>query len=96
MKNYLFCFNLVGLSPLLLNKLIEMPHFSKLMKNGQKADLNPVFPGLTLPAQASFSTGTPRQNTALLQTGFTTGTGLKSVSGINIALLSRPNRFGKQ
>ncbi len=65
MKNYIYCFNIVGLSPLLLDKLIEMPHFSKLMKNGQKADLNPVFPGLTLPARHLFQPGPPRHNTAL-------------------------------
>lgn len=70
MKNYLFCFNIVGLSPLLLSKLIEMPHFSKLMKNAQKADLNPVFPGLTLPAQASFSTGTTPAEHGIVANGF--------------------------
>jgi predicted AlkP superfamily pyrophosphatase or phosphodiesterase len=70
MKNYMFCFNIVGLSPQLLNKLIEMPHFSKLMKKGQKADLNPVFPGLTLPGQASFSTGTLPAEHGIVANGF--------------------------
>jgi len=65
-----FCFNLVGLSPVLLNKLIEMPTFSRLMKNGQKADMEPVFPCLTLPGQASFSTGTYPAEHGIVANGF--------------------------
>ncbi len=69
MNHYTFCFNLVGLSPALLNKLIEMPCFSSLMENGRKADMTPVFPCLTLPGQASFSTGTSPSEHGIIANG---------------------------
>ncbi|MDA3787120.1 MAG: alkaline phosphatase family protein [Desulfobacula sp.] len=65
-----FCFNLVGLSPSLLDKLIEMPSFSRLMESGKKADMEPVFPCLTLPGQASFSTGTYPGEHGIIANGF--------------------------
>ncbi len=70
MHPHIFCFNIVGLSPALLNKLLEMPGFSELMKTGQKTDLEPVFPCLTLPAQASFSTGTYPSEHGIIANGF--------------------------
>jgi predicted AlkP superfamily pyrophosphatase or phosphodiesterase len=70
MYHPVFCFNIVGLSPVLLNKLIDMPGFSGLMKSGQKADLEPVFPCLTLPGQASFSTGTYPSEHGIIANGF--------------------------
>ncbi len=70
MHHSVFCFNIVGLSPELLNKLIRMPGFSKLMEIGQKTDLEPVFPCLTLPGQASFSTGTYPSGHGIIANGF--------------------------
>ena len=70
MRQHVFCFNIVGLSPVLLDKLIDMPGFSGLMKTGQKADLEPVFPCLTLPGQASFSTGTYPCDHGIVANGF--------------------------
>ncbi|MCM2285028.1 MAG: alkaline phosphatase family protein [Desulfobacula sp.] len=70
MYPHVFCFNIVGLSPALLNKLIDMPGFSGLMKTGQKTDLEPVFPCLTLPGQASFSTGTYPCDHGIVANGF--------------------------
>ncbi|MFA5904941.1 MAG: nucleotide pyrophosphatase/phosphodiesterase family protein [Desulfobacula sp.] len=70
MHHSIFCFNIVGLSPVLLNKLIGMPGFSGLMKTGKKADLEPVFPCLTLPGQASFSTGTYPSEHGIIANGF--------------------------
>ena len=65
-----FCFNIVGLSPIFLNKLIGMPGFSRLMENGKKADMEPVFPCLTLPGQASFSTGAYPAEHGIVANGF--------------------------
>jgi len=70
MQNHLFCFNVVGLSPKLLDKLIKMPSFSRLMENGKRADMKPVFPCLTLPGQASFSTGTYPEEHGIVANGF--------------------------
>lgn len=66
----LFCFNLVGLSPALSEKLIKMPCFSKLIITGQKVDMKPVFPCLTLPAQATLSTGKYPCDHGILANGF--------------------------
>ena len=57
MARYLFVFNIACLSPDYLNFLEKMENFSKLMKTGKKALLEPVFPGLTIPCQASLATG---------------------------------------
>ena len=70
MKHHVFCFNMVGLSPRLLDKLLEMPCFSSLMKQGIRADMEPVFPCLTLPGQASFSTGTWPNRHGVVANGF--------------------------
>ena len=70
MTKHLFCFNLVGLSPALLDKLSLMPSFSKLNANGKRADMTPVFPCLTLPGQASFSTGTTPSKHGIVANGF--------------------------
>lgn len=70
MKTHLFCFNIVGLSPSLLNRLIEMPCFSKLMETGHKTDVTPVFPCLTLPGQASLSTGKYPSEHGIVANGF--------------------------
>ncbi|MDY0220340.1 MAG: alkaline phosphatase family protein [Desulfobacterium sp.] len=70
MSHHLFCFNIAGLSPFFLNKLIKMPGFSNLMKNGQKAEMVPVFPCLTLPGQASLSTGQYPCEHGIIANGF--------------------------
>jgi predicted AlkP superfamily pyrophosphatase or phosphodiesterase len=70
MENHVFCFNIVGLSPLLLKKLIKMPGFSRLMEKGKTADVVPVFPCLTLPCQASISTGTFPVDHGIVSNGF--------------------------
>ena len=57
MAKHLFVFNVVGLSPQHLEYLEGFPAFSHLLKNGKKAAMKPVFPGLTIPAQASLATG---------------------------------------
>ena len=70
MYQRLFCFNIVGLSPDYLDRLTRMPCFSGLLQNGQKTDLEPVFPCLTLPAQASISTGTSPAEHGIVANGF--------------------------
>lgn len=70
MTQHLFCFNLVGLSPALLDKLLTMPACSTLATNGRRADMTPAFPCLTLPGQASFSTGTPVSRHGIVANGF--------------------------
>lgn len=70
MDHHIFCFNIVGLSPAFLDKLITLPGFSRLMASGRKADLEPVFPCLTLPGQASFSTGTYPDEHGIIANGF--------------------------
>jgi len=70
MSHHVFCFNVVGLSPALLDRLIKLPGFSRLMKTGKKADLRPVFPCLTLPGQASFSTGKYPSEHGIIANGF--------------------------
>lgn len=67
---HVFCFNMVGLSPELLEKLIQMPGFSKLMEKGVKTDMEPVFPCLTLPGQATFSTGSWPEDHGIVANGF--------------------------
>lgn len=57
MAKYLFGFNVVGLSPAHLKYLEELPACSQLIKNGKKAIMEPVFPCLTIPGQASLATG---------------------------------------
>ncbi|MDX9786361.1 MAG: alkaline phosphatase family protein [Desulfobacterales bacterium] len=58
MSKYLFVFNVVGLSQKYLPYLEKLPAFSRLMTTGITATLNPVFPCLTMPGQASLVTGT--------------------------------------
>ncbi|MFH2090920.1 MAG: nucleotide pyrophosphatase/phosphodiesterase family protein [Pseudomonadota bacterium] len=70
MSNPMFCFNLVGLCPALLDELIQMPCFSKLIQTGQKAAMQPVFPCLTLPGQATLSTGTYPNEHGIIANGF--------------------------
>ncbi len=70
MHHHIFCFNIVGLSPILLHRLVEMPGFRHLMENGIKKDLAPVFPCLTLPGQASFATGTYPAAHGIVANGF--------------------------
>ncbi len=70
MKHPVFCFNVVGLSPLLLETLVKMPCFSKLIQKGQKSAMEPVFPCLTLPGQASISTGTYPSHHGIVANGF--------------------------
>lgn len=70
MRHHVFCFNVVGLSPALLDKLIQMPGVSRFMENGQKSAMEPVFPCLTLSGQASFSTGTYPSEHGIVANGF--------------------------
>ena len=70
MEKYLFAFNVAGLSPDHLEFLSTLPAFSKLMKTGKKAFLKPVFPCLTLPGQASISTGTYPADHGITANGF--------------------------
>ncbi len=70
MPKPVYCFNIVGLSPDLLDRLIQMPGFSSLMETGVKTDMMPVFPCLTLPGQASFSTGTYPATHGVVANGF--------------------------
>lgn len=57
MAKYLFGFNVVGLSPAHLKYLEKFSACSHLIKNGNKAIMDPVFPCLTIPGQASLATG---------------------------------------
>ena len=57
MAKYLFGFNVVGLSPAHFEYLEKLPACSQLMENGKKAIMEPVFPCLTIPCQASLATG---------------------------------------
>ncbi|WP_289021849.1 alkaline phosphatase family protein [Desulfobacter postgatei] len=70
MSNYLFCFDIVGLSPTLLAKLQKMEHVSRLAPQSRTADMEPVFPCLTLPGQASFFTGTWPAEHGIIANGF--------------------------
>ena len=58
MNRHLFVFNIVGLSPKHLQYLETLPAFSYLISNGTWVPMKPVFPCLTIPAQASITTGT--------------------------------------
>lgn len=70
MPKHIFVFNIVGMSPDYLNRLAELPAVASLLKNGRKAAMNPVFPCLTLPAQASITTGTNPCDHGIVANGF--------------------------
>ncbi len=70
MPSPVFCFNIVGLSPAYLDRLVGMPGFARLMKKGKKTVMKPIFPGLTLPGQASLSTGTYPDKHGIVSNGF--------------------------
>lgn len=70
MKRHLFVFNVVGLSPRHLKEADRYPALSSLIKNGRFAEMTPVFPGLTLPAQASITTGEPPSKHGIVANGF--------------------------
>jgi len=70
MPSPVFCFNIVGLSPDFLDRLVKMPGFAKLMEKGKKTVMEPVFPGLTLTGQASLSTGTYPARHGIVSNGF--------------------------
>ena len=57
MTKKLFCFDIVGLSPEFLDFLCTLPNFAKLKARGEIAEMEPSFPCLTLPGQATLSTG---------------------------------------
>ena len=70
MAKHLVVFNVVGLSPRYLNRLKELPTFSALMNNGRTACVDPVFPALTLPGQASIVTGSWPDRHGIVANGF--------------------------
>ncbi|BBO87579.1 alkaline phosphatase family protein [Desulfosarcina ovata] len=70
MTEHLVVFNVVGLSPKYLNLLRELPNFSDLMSNGLAVPVDPVFPALTLPAQASLVTGSWPEQHGIVANGF--------------------------
>jgi predicted AlkP superfamily pyrophosphatase or phosphodiesterase len=70
MAKHLVVFNVVGLSPRYLNRLKELPTFSALIKKGQTACVEPVFPALTLPGQASIVTGAWPDRHGIVANGF--------------------------
>ncbi len=70
MTNHLFVINVAALAPQYLDNLEELPAFSRLIKNGKQARMKPVFPCLTLPCQASLTTGTYPNRHGIIANGF--------------------------
>lgn len=70
MTEYLVVFNVVGLSPRYSDQLKSLPVFSKLIATGQMASVDPVFPALTLPGQATLVTGTWPERHGIVANGF--------------------------
>ena len=70
MPNHLVVFNVVGLSPRYLDQLKELPCFSHLLKTGRMACVEPVFPALTLPGQATLVTGCWPEEHGIVANGF--------------------------
>lgn len=70
MTNHLFVFNIVGLSPQYLNFLENLPAFSQLLTDGKAIPMEPAFPCLTLPGQATLSTGILPSEHGIIANGF--------------------------
>lgn len=70
MTKHLVVFNVVGLSPRYLEQLKELSTFSSLMKTGRTVPVDPVFPALTLPGQASLVTGSWPDQHGIVANGF--------------------------
>ena len=70
MSEHLVVFNVVGLSSRYLNRIKELPAFSELIDSGVATSVDPVFPALTLPAQASLTTGCWPEEHGIVANGF--------------------------
>ena len=70
MATPLIVFNVAALSPSYLDTMDRLPTFRRLLENGKMAALTPVFPALTLPAQASLSTGAYPSEHGIVANGF--------------------------
>jgi len=62
--------DVVGLRPEHLEMKESTPHLNKLMAQSQIFKLKPVFPALTLPVQASMTTGLPPSEHGVVANGF--------------------------
>ncbi len=62
--------DVVGLKPAHLNEKKRTPHLNNLLSKGRCWPLKPVFPAVTLPAQASFITGLFPEEHGVVSNGF--------------------------
>ncbi len=62
--------DVVGLRPEHLEMKESAPHLNKLVKNGRLFKLKPVFPAVTLPVQASMTTGLYPEEHGVVANGF--------------------------
>lgn len=69
-KRHVFVFDIVGLAPEHLQSMDDLPNISYLAGLGKWVPMEPVFPGLTLPGQASLVTGLPPREHGIVANGF--------------------------
>ncbi len=69
-KKHVFIFDVVGLSPEHLGSMDDLPALSHLARSGKWAPMEPVFPCLTLPCQASLLTGLDPCRHGVVANGF--------------------------
>ncbi len=69
-KKHVFVLDIVGLGPQDLQSMDDLPNLSYLARSGAWAPMAPVFPGLTLPGQASLVTGAKPSRHGIVANGF--------------------------
>jgi len=62
--------DVVGLTPEHFNHKENLPHLSSLRDRGRLTRMQPVFPCVTLPVQASLTTGTYPKEHGIVSNGF--------------------------